>query len=230
MTSALEIKNLKFSYGNNPVVLDIPVLEVKSAERVFIYGPSGCGKTTLLGLIAGVLDPQEGSLRVLNEDMKEKSSHERDHLRGAQMGYIFQMFNLIPYLNVFQNIVLPLKLNQKRQARMKEDIEHSVGVLAKRLNIENLLKRRVTDLSVGQQQRVAAARALIGRPDLIIADEPTSSLDAQHRQAFLEILLEQAAQTKATVLFVSHDQSLAPFFDRTLHLPQINRAAEVSHD
>jgi putative ABC transport system ATP-binding protein len=226
MSAAIEINDLKFAYGAHPPVLDIKTLSISQGERVFIYGPSGCGKTTLLGLIAGVLDLQDGALSLLGNKMETKTHIEKDQFRGAHMGYIFQMFNLIPYLNAFENIVLPCKLTPERQKRLHGDMKSDVEQIAKRLGITQILDRRVTDLSVGQQQRVAAARALLGHPEIIIADEPTSALDADHRKSFLNVLLDQAKASQATVLFVSHDRELSKFFDRSISIPEINLAKQ----
>jgi len=157
---------------------------------------------------------------VLGEDLGAMSGAKRDAWRGSKIGYIFQMFNLIPYLDVRDNILLPTRLHSSRRA---DDLQR----IATSLGIEKLLNRGVLELSVGQQQRVAAARALIGAPPLVIADEPTSSLDSAHRERFLELLLEQCKAAGAALLFVSHDQSLATLFEKQQSLPELNRAAPV---
>jgi putative ABC transport system ATP-binding protein len=207
------------------LVLSIPSLRVEAGEHCFLYGPSGCGKTTLLGIVAGVLPASIGSVRVLQEDLTQMGSARRDRFRGEKLGYIFQMFNLIPYLNVRENILLGCRLHLARRRRLgKETLESVARRITAALGIEALLEREVTELSVGQQQRVAAARALLGAPPLIIADEPTSALDAAHREQFLDLLLSQAKLAQSTVLFVSHDQSLAAMFPRRISLPEVNRA------
>jgi len=191
--------------------------ELGEGESCFLYGPSGCGKTTLLGVIAGVLEAQAGQVVVLGRDLRAMSGGERDRWRGENLGYIFQMFNLIPYLSVRDNILLPTRLHKGRKA---EGLE----AMAEALGIADLLERGVLELSVGQQQRVAAARALIGSPKLVIADEPTSALDAAHREKFLELLLGQSKAVGAALLFVSHDQGLAGLFETQRSLPEMNRA------
>jgi putative ABC transport system ATP-binding protein len=208
--AALEIANLRFRYRKGPLVLDIPKLRIAQGSRVFLFGPSGSGKTTLLGVMAGVLAGYEGSVRVLGRDLGKMKGSARDAFRGSHLGYIFQLFNLIPYLSVMENITLPCRLHAERRAHIAADTLEEAA-------------RPVTDLSVGQQQRVAAARALLGRPELIIADEPTSSLDFDHREKFLELLFESCEAYKATLLFVSHDRSLMGMFSETLSLPEINR-------
>jgi len=225
-TPTLLATELRFQYatGTRPRVLDIARMEVGTGERIFLQGASGSGKTTLLGLISGVLAGFEGQLEVLGENFAEISAARRDVLRGERMGYIFQMFNLIPYLTVEENIALPCRLHAHRRERITEPtVAAEVRRLATELSIAPLLGKSVTQLSVGQQQRVAAARALIGRPALIIADEPTSALDFEQREKFIELLMKECEREKAALLFVSHDPTLAKLFDRRLHMQDINR-------
>lgn len=148
----------------------------------------------------------------------------RDQIRGTQMGYIFQMFNLIPYLNVKENILLPCKISPERRKNLSiNDLKEKCITIAQNLKIGHILHKKVTEISIGQQQRVAAARALIGFPKLIIADEPTSSLDSDNREQFLENLFSQCEAQKTTLIFVSHDKYLAKFFSHHISLPEINR-------
>ena len=220
--SAIRVAGLRFGYGAGRELIDIPELRIEAGERVFLHGPSGSGKTTLLGLLAGVLTPRSGQVVHRDaHDFAKMSTSARDAYRGAHIGYIFQLFNLIPYLTVRENIELPLRLHAVRRARAKATVKQ----LAEHLGIADELNASATELSVGQQQRVAAARALIGAPELVIADEPTSSLDTDHRERFLELLFAEVRTAGATLLFVSHDRSLAPLFDRTLSLPELNRVA-----
>ena len=222
---AVLLRNTTFSYGSGPKVLKVPHLAIGSDERVFLFGPSGCGKTTLLGLLSGVLQAQAGSVEIMGQDLCRLSPHERDAFRAAHIGYIFQLFNLIPYLTVLENILLPCRISRSRRERLGSTSAEDAAVeLAVGLGIDSLLYRQASELSVGQQQRVAAARALIGRPRLLIADEPTSSLDSASRDRFLDLLLEKGRQESCSLVFVSHDRSLAPRFDRALSLPHINEA------
>jgi putative ABC transport system ATP-binding protein len=219
---AVNIEQLRFAYQPDRPVLDIPQWQVAAGERVFLHGPSGSGKTTLLGLLTGVLRPQAGAITLNGQtELTALSAAARDRYRGTHIGYIFQMFNLVPYLTARQNILLPIQLHAERRARVKTGLE----TLAQHLGIEALLDRRPVELSVGQQQRVAAARALIGAPELVIADEPTSSLDADAREQFLELLFAEVKAAQATLIFVSHDKSLAPLFDRAVSLRELNQAA-----
>lgn len=224
--SVLEIQNLRHAYSGGATVLDIPEFRVAKGEMLFLHGPSGSGKTTLLSLVTGVLPVQTGHLSVLGQGMSTMSAARRDALRAARMGYIFQVFNLLPFLNVMENILLPLQMSSEKAHRYDSIVlaRQQAATLAERLNIAHLLKRRADELSVGQQQRVAAARALIGEPELIVADEPTSALDSDLREAFIRTLFEQARRQNSSVLFVSHDKSLMPLFDRSVALADINKA------
>ncbi|MDF4850127.1 ATP-binding cassette domain-containing protein, partial [Vibrio parahaemolyticus] len=163
-----------------------------------------------------------GSLSVLDTDLASLSASQRDRFRANHIGYIFQQFNLLPYLNVLENVLLPCQFSKIRRDRAhlgasSQTLDEQAQALLERLHLPNELHTRpVSELSIGQQQRVAAARALIGHPELVIADEPTSALDYDNRKAFIELLMEQANQANATLVFVSHDPTLEPLFDRTL--------------
>jgi putative ABC transport system ATP-binding protein len=223
---AIRLADVRFGYRTGQLVLDVPALEIARGERIFLYGPSGSGKTTLLGLLAGVLAGASGRIEVLGTDLARLGGAARDAFRAQHLGYIFQMFNLIPYLSVRDNILLPTRLDAARAARLGGQApDAAVRELAEGLDIVALLDQPVTELSVGQQQRVAAARALIGHPELVVADEPTSALDADRREAFLRLLFASCERAGATLVFVSHDQALAPLFSRRVSLPEINRAA-----
>lgn len=216
MSSAIEIRNLKFAYGDH-AILNIDELHIKAGEIVFLFGPSGSGKSTLLELIAGVLKAQSGVLKVGSQNLTELDSAGLDAYRAGNVGYIFQSFNLIPYLSVMENILLPF-LFQKTQPDLNE-----VKGLISDLGLKDYINKPVTELSVGQQQRVAVARALIKKPNLILADEPTSALDYDHREKFLKILFELCRKHNTTVLFVSHDRSIEKLFDRSVSLIEHNR-------
>jgi putative ABC transport system ATP-binding protein len=227
--AAVHIRDVRFAYTRERPILSIPELVIASGQRVFLHGPSGSGKTTLLSLISGILMAEEGEVSVLGQELTRLSASARDQLRGSQIGYIFQGFNLIPYLTVAENIALPCDLHPARRARITAPSVHEeVARLAQRLDIHGHLDAPVTHLSTGQQQRVAIARAIIGSPALVIADEPTSSLDTDRRDAFLTVLTEMLYEAKArdgaatTLLFVSHDRSLATHFDEILSLAEIN--------
>ncbi len=225
-TAAIEARDLRFAYAGGPEVLHIPEFRLERGQHAFLYGPSGSGKTTLLGLIAGVLEVQQGSLHVLGADMAKLSPARRDAFRSANLGYIFQLFNLITYLSVEENIMLPCQVSAERRSRLSgTEMRAEARRLAVHLGLEPYLRRNVLQLSVGQQQRVAAARAMIGAPALMIADEPTSALDYDHRGRFLDLLFERCNASGTTLLFVSHDQTLMSRFDRQVALREINLAA-----
>ncbi|MGI9277583.1 MAG: ABC transporter ATP-binding protein [Endozoicomonas sp.] len=226
----IELDQVQFSWNQGAVVLDISEFRIHRGEKVFIRGPSGSGKTTLLGLLGGVLVTERGSVNVLGTDFCRLSPAQRDHFRANHIGFIFQMFNLIPYLSVVDNVTLPLGFAQQRQQQVeltgRRSQEEALRLLSHlELNDPEQLQRNVTELSIGQQQRVAAARAMIGRPELVIADEPTSALDTDTREAFIKLLFEECEAAGNTLIFVSHDPALERLFDRTIALNEINRAS-----
>ena len=215
-------------------VLDIERFEVAAGERVFVEGPSGSGKSTLLGLIGGVASPREGAVRILGTDVARMPSRHRDRFRADHVGFVFQMFNLVPYLSMIDNVTLPCRFSRRRHERAEsrsETPEAEARRLLARLGLEHegLLSRAVTELSIGQQQRVAVARALVGAPELIVADEPTSALDEGTRERFLELLFAQCHEAGASLLFASHDTRLGALFDRRVSLAELNRAETDGH-
>jgi putative ABC transport system ATP-binding protein len=225
----IEVANLKFGWpraGHDCVVIDS--LAVADGSSLFLFGPSGSGKSTLLGLLAGVLLPREGEVRVLDTTWASLSGARRDAFRADHVGYIFQQFNLLPYLSVLDNVLLPCRFSSSRRDRAAQDggtAAAGARQLLRRVGLaEALWRPPAAQLSVGQQQRVAAARALIGRPEVIIADEPTSALDAALRDGFMDLLLGQCRATGSTLVFVSHDERLAARFDQQVSLADINRA------
>lgn len=239
---AIIAENLTFSWakGAGQPTVHIPHLAIARGEKVFLRGPSGSGKSTLLGLICGVLSPGSGTLCVAGEDMTALSAARRDALRAREFGVIFQLFNLVPYLSVIANVTLPCAFSPQRAARARKhqtahrkggEASNSLTDEARRLltrlglGDDILAKNTVQELSVGQQQRVAAARALIGAPQLVVADEPTSALDADARDAFVALLIEECAANDTTLVFVSHDAALGSHFDRVIDLAQINKPA-----
>ncbi|WP_079204565.1 ABC transporter ATP-binding protein [Pseudomonas sp. CC6-YY-74] len=233
MRSALiSLSNLGFAWPGQAQLLDIPSFTLQRGESLFLKGPSGSGKTTLLGLLGGVQTPNRGSIRLLDQELSVLSASARDRFRVDHTGYIFQQFNLLPFLSVRENVELPCHFSKTRAQRAIQrhgSIDQAAATLLAHLGLQEptLLERRADALSIGQQQRVAAARALIGQPELVIADEPTSALDADAREAFLQLLFAECRDAGASLLFVSHDQSLAPLFDRSLSLAELNRAASA---
>ncbi len=225
----VNLRDVRFRWKRtSDLVLDIETLEISKGEKVFIKGPSGSGKSTLLNLMAGVLVSEAGQVNVNGSALDKLSGAKRDHFRANNIGFIFQMFNLIPYLSVLENVTLPLDFsaNRKKSFPSAKEVRTDAIRLLSNLGIsEDMLKRPVTDLSIGQQQRVAAARAMIGAPPLLIADEPTSSLDYNTRESFIKLLFSECEQSDITLVFVSHDGSLEKLFDRSIELSSINKAS-----
>lgn len=230
----VRLRDVRFRWRpRDPLVLDIQSLDVGDGERVFIEGPSGSGKTSLLNLLGGVMVPEAGSISIQDTEITALPGASRDAFRANHVGFIFQMFNLMPYLSLIDNVVLPCLFSSRRRTQAVErggtlegEARRILGHLE--LDADELAKRPVTRLSIGQQQRVAAARALIGAPPLVIADEPTSSLDANVRRRFLDLLFKEVAEAGSTLLFVSHDTRLEEGFDRSIALMDINSAGDVS--
>ena len=231
MPIILKIKDLAFSWpGTDKPLLEIESFEIQAGERIFLQGPSGSGKSTLLNLFGGVLEPQQGSIEILDTELTKLNAVKRDEFRGDHMGFIFQMFNLLPYLSAIENVVLPCEFSKYKHKRVHEhsdSLTDEARRLLKELKLDPdvLTSKKVTQLSVGQQQRVATARALMGRPEIIIADEPTSALDSNIRNSFIKLLFEECDKFGITLIFVSHDQSLGSHFDRIVSLKDINNAS-----
>lgn len=226
---AIRLAGVEFAYAGGAPIVDVGELVVARGERLFVEGPSGSGKSTLLCLVAGILTPTGGTVDVLGEAVSSMGAAARDRFRAEKIGFVFQMFNLLPYLSLVDNVVLPCHFSPARaavalqnSASLSDEAERLLGRLG--LGVSALRGRRVTELSIGQQQRVAVARALIGRPPLVVADEPTSAMDATARIAFVELLLEECAITGSTVVFVSHDPSLGASFERSVSMTEINAA------
>lgn len=231
MNTAIEIMDLEFSWQQDAAKLDLNIesFTLKRGERCFLVGASGSGKSTLLSLIGGVMLPQSGNINVLNQSIQSLSAAQRDHFRADHMGLIFQMFNLLPWLTVLENVQLAASFSKKRQVKAEERFGSVTEMSQYLLNALGMDKpthgKKASELSVGQQQRVAVARALLGAPEIVIADEPTSALDAQHRDRFMELLFQECAEMQASLLFVSHDASLKQHFDQIVKLDQLHQSS-----
>jgi putative ABC transport system ATP-binding protein len=224
------IEALRFAWpGAVGDSLRIDELTLDAGSTLFLHGPSGCGKSTLLGLLAGVLVPSRGRVSLLGTDWSTLSGARRDAFRADHVGYVFQQFNLLPYLSLVDNVLLPCRFSALRRQRADAksgSARAEAQSLLQRVGLpQSLWQRQASALSVGQQQRVAAARALIGQPELVIADEPTSALDTDLRDGFMNLLLGECEAAGSTLVFVSHDQRLAVRFDRQVSLASINRAS-----
>ncbi len=226
MSDIIQVSDINFSWkGQQPFSIEIEKFSVKSGEKILLIGPSGSGKSTFLSLLCGIVAPDKGQIHVLEKDLTKLSGAQKDLFRAENFGIIFQMFNLLPYGSILDNVCLPLSFAKNRRNKVLKtgDIQNEATRLLKRLGLppEKTSKKSAATLSVGQQQRVAAARALIGAPAIIIADEPTSSLDKDHQDNFLNLLSEETEKANSTLMMVSHDESLASHFDKVLSIKDI---------
>ena len=211
----LKTLGLEYHYRDGKKII-FPEIEVERGERLLIRGFSGCGKTTLLSLIAGALKLQNGDINFDGNEYSKMSSLLLDKFRADHIGYIFQTLNLIPFLSVSENIALGIKFSKSRKSKVN-DFNQEIIRLVSSLGLgKEVLKTPVNRLSVGQQQRVAVARALLGKPDLILADEPTSALDSGTTKKFLNEVMETFDSTRQAIIMVSHDTSIAPYFDSVI--------------
>ena len=220
--SAIHLSALTHAWTGQPPLFQIEELTVPQGKHLFIQGPSGCGKSTLLSLLAGVQAVQTGVCQVLGQDMAVLTAVQRDRLRGEHMGVIFQQFNLLSYLDVQANVLMPTRLFQSRamaSSRVWGSPADQAKALAQALGLaEKMWRQPINQLSVGQQQRVAAVRALMGAPELVIADEPTSALDDARQLEFLDLLLHTAEKQNTSVIMVSHNARLAHRFDQVFEM------------
>lgn len=228
MSNVLEMRDVSFAWpGRGAFGIEVASFTLARREKLLLIGPSGSGKSTLLALIAGIAAPDRGSIGVLGTDLAAIGAPARDRFRAEHIGVIFQMFNLLPYGSVIDNVLLPLSFAPARRARVGTPDAAKVEAtrLLTRLGLDerHIASRTAANLSVGQQQRVAAARALIGRPDLVIADEPTSALDRNRQTAFLDLLFGELDAAGAALMMVSHDETLSSRFDRVVRLDEIAR-------
>ena len=221
----INLQNVRFRWPEQEEdLLHLPELTVKKGEHLFVKGPSGSGKTTLLNLLTGINLPNAGSVIVLGTPLERLSSMQRDQFRADHLGVIFQQFNLLPYLSLLENVLLPCGFSRRKKANAGNLQETALRLLAHLSIPTSLLNKPVSKLSVGQQQRTAVARALIGSPEIVIADEPTSALDSDNRERFLELLFQESEEQQSTLIFVSHDPYIARQFNKVLDLGEINQA------
>lgn len=232
-TPVARLENMRFAWpGGDGERLAIDQFDVAPGARIALIGPSGAGKSTLLNLLAGVVAPDAGVLEVLGADFTRLSAAKRDRVRADGIGVIFQQFNLLPYGTVRDNVSLPLAFSRRRRARVeasggaRKEVDRLLSALG--LAVDRLGDRAAADLSVGQQQRVAAARALIGGPALILADEPTAALDRANADAFLDLLFAEADAARAAIVAVTHDPAVAARFQRTVPLEELARPREAA--
>ncbi len=227
--SILSLVDVRYRWQSDQKdVINIDRLLINRGEHAFLMGPSGSGKSTLLNIVGGVIQPQHGAVKLADHDLSKVPGAQRDRIRADCVGFIFQQFNLIPYLNLTQNVSLPCQFSAVRRINAEKQygsVEHAAQTLLGRVFNSDLpdFNKQVSALSVGQQQRVAAARALMGTPPLVIADEPTSALDHTAKKSFMELLLSEANRHNSTLLFVSHDPTLSTHFHTSIQLRDINQ-------
>ena len=220
--SIIKIDSVRFYWSKKSnFKIFVPNLEIKKGDKVLLLGESGSGKTTLLSLMCGFLNPLSGNISINGNTINQLSSKTRDEYRADNIGIIFQQFNLLPYANVVDNVLLPLYFSKVRSSNVSNKKEKVIELFKQLRLPDDIAQFRASSLSMGQQQRVAVARALIGNPSLIIADEPTSSLDADAQKIFLNLMFEQISENNSTLLMVSHDKSLSNQFDRLIDINEI---------
>lgn len=223
----ISLENVKYSLGNNiKFRLNIKKFVLKKSDSVLIYGESGVGKSTFLNLLSGTLNPQEGAIQILGTNIVKTSSSIKDRIRGDHFGIVFQTFNLLPYITVKNNILLGKAYSTRKQSISNSD---EVKILMDKLslNYNELIDRKAYELSIGQQQRVAVARALIGKPEIIIADEPTSALDKDNQNEFINLLFQSLDENEQGLIMVSHDKKLSNKFKIVKNITEI---CEIKND
>ena len=223
----ISVENLNYSLGNNTrFSLKINKFILKKSDSFLIYGDSGAGKSTFLNLLSGTLRPQEGAINILGKNIVDSSSAVKDKIRGDHFGIVFQTFNLLPYITVKNNILLGKAYSNRKQLLSSND---EVKILMDKLslNYKDLVDRKAYELSIGQQQRVAVARALIGKPEIIIADEPTSALDQDNQKEFINLLFKSLDENEQGLIMVSHDKKLSNKFKIVKNITDI---CEINND
>jgi len=215
----IDIRDLRFSYSGSDYSLEVPGLAVAHGERVAVIGPSGSGKTTLLNLIAGTMVPQSGRITTNNREVSGLADAARRDFRIANIGLVFQEFELLEYLTVLDNILLPYRINHALV--LDDEVRERAATIAQRVGVGDKLSRYVDQLSQGEKQRVAVVRALLVQPPLLLADEPTGNLDPLNKDRVLDTLLEYADSNDATLVAVTHDHGILDRFERVIDLPEI---------
>ncbi len=219
----IEIRDLHFSYPDGEFRLDVPSLDVRSSEKLAVIGPSGSGKTTLLNLVSGIATPARGTVRVAETDVSALSDARRRAFRIRHIGFVFQDFELLDYLNVLDNILHPYRITDA--LRLNAEVTARARSLADRMGIGDKLKRHANELSQGEKQRVAICRALLPGPRVLLADEATGNLDPRNKALILDLLFDSVDAHGATLLAVTHDHELLPRFDRIVDFASYRASA-----
>lgn len=214
----IQLRDVEFSYSGGTFSLRLDRFDVADGERLALIGPSGCGKTTLVNLIAGILTPRRGTIQVADHELTRLSDRARRDFRITQIGFVFQEFELLEYLPVLENILLPFYLN--RTLPFSVEVRQRARQLAESMHLADKLRRRPRTLSHGERQRVAICRALVTTPRLLVADEPTGNLDPDNARSIRQLLIDQAVTRHTTLLFVTHNHDLLDTFDRVVDIGQ----------
>jgi len=221
----LRLSNIKKSFvepgGKTISILDVPSFEVGQAEQMVLIGPSGCGKTTLLHIIAGIRRPDSGTVEIGGLDISKLAEAGCDRFRADNIGYVFQTFNLLPAFSALENVALGMRFSRNGANSLR------VEQLLNRVGLSHRMNHKPTTMSVGEQQRLAVARALACRPKLLLADEPTANVDPANKRSIIKLLKETCQEENITLLIVTHDMSVCDQFGRVDHLQEINLAASV---
>lgn len=212
------VKSFRLPDGKQLTVLDIPSFSIAAGEQVILLGESGGGKTTLLHCIAGIMQPTSGTITLDGVDLTRLSEAGRDRMRAAKIGYVFQTFNLLPGFTALENVRLGMTFGDG-----KHDIDRARSLLS-RVGLGDREHHRPAQLSVGQQQRVAVARALANRPKLLLADEPTANIDPENQQRIIDLIRETCREEQVALLMVTHSLHVAEQFSRVDRLETLNRA------
>ena len=210
----IAINDLEFSYPTGNFFLQVPEFLVDKHEKIAVIGPSGTGKTTLLNLIAGIIKPNQGNIRVNDTSVDQLNDAQRREFRITTIGFVFQDFELLDYLNVYDNILHPYRIT--KALHLEQSVKQRAQLLAEEMGIDDKLKRRANDLSQGEKQRTAICRALLPQPKLILADEATGNLDPENKTRILDLLFRAVREHDTTLLAVTHDHELLKRFDRVV--------------
>lgn len=215
----IEINDLTFEYPGSDFRFNLNSLNIKSGKKVALIGPSGYGKTTLLNLISGILEPIKGTIHLNGTEVTKLADSQRRNFRITNIGFVFQNFELIEYLNVLDNILLSYRINPSLS--MNREVIDRAETISEQLGLGDKLKRNVGKLSQGEMQRVAICRAILNNPKIILADEPTGNLDPRNKEKIIEILFDYSSRENATLITVTHDHSLLKGFDEVLDMQQL---------